>query len=584
MDKASGVYLTLTDKSFLNGGASVMKYVIPMLTVKGELGINRVTATDLEEVLGYDIKYNSNYYGLQQLLENLTYVDVWRLNQNAKLANGYFTSASGESTTNANATSFADITETSGVLLAAASLTPGLTGRPCVKFEPQVETKIIANEASSQTITIPNCNITTTMSVGTTSGCLAGAVFYDSTGTNIVGVIVKNSSTYTPKKVVDGVVQNTNIGTASLSDGILTISLTGDFSDDYSWNLQTFPTTPIDWTLYVGQYNATTEIYSISKSYSFSMDSEADNYWKNVLFGDVQIYIKDNTNPISVEKARNWFELQSGSNGDSTVNPSLIDVTQLDLCDANIMLMNGMGSDNAAIVNRMVPKCEKKKIHMFVDAPAESKYENLVVWANSIQRSEYVAIGARPDQFVTPENKKAFVYPSVNYGLIFARMYKTYGNLNYPPAGPSYGMIGATDLIKCDYNMYADELKTNRINWQTSNNLGTMIWEQRTTYGLNSDLSYIAPVFIIDGLSEDMVNFERNFNFRYMSADDLSNQQSGLNTILKNFVDDGFLYWYELKVPSFAEAQAAGRTLTIQAKVKVTKDSEVINIDLVLTN
>ena len=38
------------------------------------------------------------------------------------------------------------------------------------------------------------------------------------------------------------------------------------------------------------------------------------------------------------------------------------------------------------------------------------------------------------------------------------------------------------------------------------------------------------------------------------------------------------------KVPNVQEAQASGRTLNIMIKVQVMKDSEVINIDLQLTN
>ena len=72
MDKESGVYLTITDNSFQTPGASNMKTLVAMLTTKGELGLNLVTANDFKDILGYDLKYNSNYYGLGSLLEDVS--------------------------------------------------------------------------------------------------------------------------------------------------------------------------------------------------------------------------------------------------------------------------------------------------------------------------------------------------------------------------------------------------------------------------------------------------------------------------------------------------------------------------------
>ena len=110
------------------------------------------------------------------------------------------------------------------------------------------------------------------------------------------------------------------------------------------------------------------------------------------------------------------------------------------------------------------------------------------------------------------------------------------------------------------------------------------MWEQRTTYALNSDLSYIAPVFIVDDLRQRLFDFEELFTFRYMSPIDLMNQESGIRSILDEFVTNGFLYTYDLHVPSYAEAQKAGRTLNIEIGIYIAKDSEVININITLNN
>ncbi len=163
-------------------------------------------------------------------------------------------------------------------------------------------------------------------------------------------------------------------------------------------------------------------------------------------------------------------------------------------------------------------------------------------------------------------------------------MISNYGSLCFPPAGVTYGQISVESLMDCDYENFGNELKTNRINWQRSTSNGTVMWEQRTTYALNTDLSYIAPVFIIDEIRDQVITFEEQFNFRYATPTDLLNQYSGLNKILSDLQTKGFIYSYEVNVPSFAEAQAAGRTLKIKIKVAITKDSEVIEIELNLVN
>ena len=196
MDKASGTYLTITDNTFASGGTSVMKFVIPMLTVKGELGLNRVTADTLEEVLGYDLNYNSNYYGLKQILESVAYVDVWRLNQNAKLANAYLASDGTTIDSEIDAETFDDITHiTPAPIFAVAAATPGLADTLAVKLSPAEGSETVINNNASTTnpqeIVIADCNATETKTIGETE-IMAGATFYNSTDDVLVGVIVYN--------------------------------------------------------------------------------------------------------------------------------------------------------------------------------------------------------------------------------------------------------------------------------------------------------------------------------------------------------------------------------------------------------
>ena len=794
MDKASGVYMTIKDSSFISGGTSSLKIIVPMLTVKGELGINRVTANNFKDVLGYDLKYNSNYLGLQKLLENMSYIDVWRLNQNSKLANAYFATKESDKEFNDDCDSFEEIINVDDKpLVAVANKTTGDWQTTGIKFVPtetvSTEANANANATNPQTITIEDVSQTekTTFDEQEIQN---GCVFYNSSNNSIVGIIKKNrndefkvykvvdgeivddeityathnvwtdgtkffssdtlettepagevtttkeigvvrtatQTVHTDSWALDGVTYNKDIeeftpsgtrgtgstickayiataadtglvegtlyatddngttyytvselgktfaectteqivdtsviatfidsfknlvyheytdevqlgyytkisefwfevegftsngfstnstavldqdiitlldmasditisfevyseitsvtensvGSAEWADGNLTVILGSPISKDSFWNVHTIPVTIVDWTMVISSF--ANDKYTIQKQVAFSTNKESDVYWEDVSFGDIQLFLNGNI-PSDMESVRSYFNLEGGSNGDSKITAVDIDTSVLDTCGDNILLMNGI--IDYKVVNRIANKAMTLKIHSFVDVPPYSSYIDAETWKKKIVQSEYVAIGAKPDQQYDAAGNVMYVYPSVNYGVILANMLANNGSLCYPPAGPSYGIIQVDDLLKTDYDMYKNELKTNRINYQTSNSLGTMMWEQRTTYALNTDLSYIAPVFILDALVEQIVDFERQFNFRYMTRSDLLNQSSGLKNIFDSFVAKGFVYQYDVKMPTYDEAQKAGRTLVIPMKVAIAKDSEVIELELELVN
>lgn len=794
MDKASGVYMTIKDSSFISGGTSSLKIIVPMLTVKGELGINRVTANNFKDILGYDLKYNSNYLGLQKLLENMSYIDVWRLNQNSKLANAYFATKESDKEFNDNCDSFDEIVNVDNKpVVAVANKTTGAWQTTGIKFVPTetvfTEANANANATNPQTITIENVSQTekTTFDEQEIQN---GCVFYNSSNNSIVGIIKKNrndefkvykvvdgeivddeityathnvwtdgtkffssdtlettepagevtttkelgairtatQTVHTDSWALDGVTYNKDIeeftpsgtrgtgstvckgyiataadtglvegtlyatdddgttyytvselgktfaectteqivdtsviatfidsfknlvyheytdevqlgyytkisefwfevegftssgfstnptavldqdiitlldmasdiaisfevyseitsvtensvGSAEWADGNLTVELSSPISKDSFWNVHTIPVTIVDWTMVISSF--ANDKYTIQKQVTFSTDKESDVYWEDVSFGDIQLFLNGNI-PSDMESVRSYFNLEGGSNGDAKITSIDIDTSVLDTCGDNILLMNGI--IDYKVVNRIANKAMTLKIHSFVDVPPYSSYIDAETWKKKIVQSEYVAVAGKPDQQYDAAGNVMYVYPSVNYGVIFANMLANNGSLCFPPAGPSYGIIQVDDLLKTDYDMYKNELKTNRINYQTSNSLGTMMWEQRTTYALNTDLSYIAPVFILDALVEQIVDFERQFNFRYMTRSDLLNQSSGLKNIFDSFVAKGFVYQYDVKMPTYDEAQKAGRTLVIPMKVVIAKDSEVIELELELVN
>ena len=799
-DKESGVYLTITDNSFETPGVSSMVPLVVATTTKGELGLNLVNVNNFKSIVGYDLKYNANYYGLNQILQSVSYAYVWRINQEAKLANAYFTSTDSAKKSETDAETFEDITQLDPQPILALSLknvgNPQITA---VKFTPTPDETTVMNEfatpstpqevkfddVSENETTIFNekeiksgCviyNGSNNMIVGvikpnydgrlsvykvvdgqivddvietiTTNTWFDGTNYYGSTMqpmvepegdptepfelgevrrstynaehicwtlngrfydeeyhvieepvgtagagtslgeaiiapdtaqyivpgrmyiTNDVGttfyavtelgdtfehcttvavtdanaiaelttmytndlfkeikyvvytevkdtgyyknnagswfkvlsfattMFVVNSTAETNQAIIDSLnaasdvtisyiqyskevlTQDNTCGTADWSEGKLTLTLTKTISKDSFWTVRIIPTVILNWKLTVASYEDNQ--YQIMNEYYFSTDPESTMYWENTDFGDVKLFLQGNI-AGSWSTIRDYFTLDNGSNGNPNIIAADLDLSILEKCKCNVLAMNGI--TNYKVINRIAQKAETLYIHTFGDAPAYANYGDLENWMKNIYRSAYLAIGARPDQVEIEEGKFIYVYPSVNYIKILANMQQNYKSLMYPPAGFTYGPIAVENLIECDYENYGDELKTNRINWQRTKNRGSVMWEQRTTYSLSTDLSYIAPNFIVDGLREQIVDFEEQFNFRYTSPTDLLNQESGLKSILDDYVTKGFIFKYELDVPTYAEAQKAGRTLTIKIGVAIAKDSEIIIINVNLNN
>ncbi len=167
---------------------------------------------------------------------------------------------------------------------------------------------------------------------------------------------------------------------------------------------------------------------------------------------------------------------------------------------------------------------------------------------------------------------------------IYANMFNSYGTLNYPPAGYTYGNVAVSNLLTTDFYLYGDQLKTQKINYQKIGSLGPVMWEQRNRYALESDLSYISTVFILRELKNRVVNFFSQFNFRFTTPSVLLTMTSGLQTILAGMQAANFLVGYKFQIPSYREAQAAGRLLTVKISVSVISDAEEIQIDVTLEN
>jgi hypothetical protein len=263
-----------------------------------------------------------------------------------------------------------------------------------------------------------------------------------------------------------------------------------------------------------------------------------------------------------------------------------------------VIPLNGI-TQSQEIINAFISVGESQFKSVFVDIPdltADSadvgvytpnddinSYAQCHDWIQTVAKSEYAQAVAIPDR-VTTEEGVVYLWPSVNLFCIYAKMFSDYGSVNYPPAGYTYGAISVSDLMNSDFDLWGDELKTDRINYQMRGSRGPVMWEQRTLYALDSDLSYANTIFILRDFRKRILEFMGNFNFRYSTPMELLNIQSGLSTILGEFKSNFFLVNFVLEVPSYEEAQAQGRTLTIPISVSVINDMEVFEFTVKLQN
>ena len=343
-------------------------------------------------------------------------------------------------------------------------------------------------------------------------------------------------------------------------------------------------------------------------SYEFSTDPEADDYYKKVYFGDLVFGYKD-VFPLGIVQDVSgglptevgFFRLWEGTNGEKAVSGSDISpfLRSLDSSKSNVVVMNGfvessLDPEGKNIIQTIVDYASSQDKSVFIDAPvivdpgtqALVAGDDLFEWAQSMLSPEgqYAQVAAVPDR-VTVAGISVLIQPSVNLFLIYARMFGNYGHVNYPPAGPSYGVVSASNLMESNFALYGDDLKTNRINYLTSTSHGVCMWEYRTLYPKGaSDLSYANTPFILRDLKGRLISFMENFSFRYTTPVDLLTIRSGLTSILDNFVQNYFLVGYTLTVPTFEEAQAAGRELDVGIDVAVINSADVISLRVNLRN
>ena len=369
-------------------------------------------------------------------------------------------------------------------------------------------------------------------------------------------------------------------------------------------------TTNTDRDEYVLHYKDTS---GILRKTVFSLDPEEDDFYSKVDFKELVLGFADSepefpagflTQAVpdpSKPSFSDSFELKGGSYGEASIDDEVFPVTEINTwfaplatSNANVFVLNGFVNVNkiaesGELVKALVNYFGSRDISVLIDAPTVEESEGILDavplsdWTKSLldgTTGQFGQVAAIPGL-----SGGIKIQPSVYLFQIYSNMFFTYGHVNFPPAGPTYGTVSAARLMDSNFHLYGDELKTGRVNYITGTPNGICMWEQRTLYSLGgSDLSYANTVFILRDLKVRLIEFMSQFTFRYSTPIDLLTIHSGLQSILDGFVKNMFLVNYTLMVPTYEEAQAAGRELDINIGVSVISDMEVINLRINLKN
>jgi hypothetical protein len=343
---------------------------------------------------------------------------------------------------------------------------------------------------------------------------------------------------------------------------------------------------------------------TVLRSYSFSFNESSDLYFGKQSFGDVAFGFGHGVTSAMVS---DWagtgtpvrINVTAGSigNNDAVLANLTAVLPAIDHASANMVVTNGLclfdtsDVDYRSHLGSVISYCEAQDRTVLFDvpsvvdplSPSVVSAVAAVEWTKLVKASAYAQSVAIWDRVSVPGVGVVRVPPSVFLFSVYADMFRSFGNVCYPPAGLTYGSVSASNLEDSDFYLHGDALKTSRVNYVTKASQGVCVWEQRTTYALGgSDLSYANTVSILRDLKGRILDFMGNFTFRYATPIDLMTIDSGLTSILDSFRNQGFLVNYELFVPSYADAQAAGRELNIDIGVSVASDMEVIKLRVAL--
>lgn len=581
--KAAGVYYYLSDNSFRALGSTSLELIVPMLTTRGSLKeLNRVSALDFDKIVGNDVAYNGNYLGLKKLVDSISYLYVMRINADARVANIY--------------------DDTSGIET-YAELEPGQSLEETAKtfwFNLNYAGKDIDHyvkasfSESEQTVPIPTQDLTDNHWKCTFPQRIA--IGYDTiqVGTVNVTAVICTGAENTPIYALRG----GEIVTVS-GDSITGYTVDSVVAGSYTETGLDFPDTWNEISKFKGdsftlKYLASDKDFTITHAtstdgilftkvgeYNISTDPNSPNFHQEISMGELEFGIVEGQTP-NFNLIETYTKLESGSNG-RMPTAGEVDFTAMNKSLANVVVMNGI--NEISLINAFAQNAESKLKYVFAGAPAFDTYNAVSEWAKNLYGTEYMSlhwVSSIEDTEVGP----VYVCPSVNCGIIMSQMLESFGTLNYPPAGYTYGNIAVSRLMETDAEIFADQLKEHKINWQRNGPKGPVMWEQRTRYPNESSLSSINAIFVLREMRERLIEFASGFNFRILAASDLLIFDKGLRAILDSIRAEGFLVGYDLYVPTFEEQQASldPTTLVVRIQVAVTSVTEVIEFQVSLVN
>lgn len=619
--RASGSYYRIVDNSLGSSDNVAMTCLLPMMLKKGEQ-VQVVTFSDFEDKVGYDLAYNPLYLGLKNLLQSVSRVTLFRLNKEPAYGNVIITKAGNSLSKTAvidkdifNASvktktvvqdmtaypttiPFAlDIVEdtltiksgatlqahddgdgnlvadngsgiigtvvyASGVVSLSAGPVAVLTSEASVDEAYSVLMKTPGNWATLR-IKLTDCYESINLQTGTTlsigKGVESGSVLiYDSSG----GLIAHSTGTSIVEDNSSGV-----SGTIVNSTGVITLG-----------------TAPVSLTLLIEYITAVTA----DKLYTLTISEVVDSV--AIVVETVVVSLVDgNALFIGDLEFENviiqWEEIptipiigvsptitMTGATDGTMPSASDIDMTKIVSAEGFFVAMNGLA--DYGIIGKFQTFCDDYDRICLIDCPNFTTYASAFAWSLGLAASEKSALFAVSEQQVI-DLKVYSVYPTIKILQAYASMFKQTGSLNYPVAGYTYGGISVESLYATDFSGYRDELKTNKINYLMIGSSGPVIWEQRTRYASESDLTYLHANIILIQFAARLVKYGSQFDFKLIGPSELNMMQTGIEDIISEYVVKNFLWSGSVKVPSWSAVLESGvRTVDIPVTIKIAEDSE----------
>jgi len=314
---------------------------------------------------------------------------------------------------------------------------------------------------------------------------------------------------------------------------------------------------------------ASTSYFTLESS-RVSFVSTQSNFAETVVFSNINILVM---NPLQYDNVGNVTPVDLLYGNDGTM-PSSTDLnfTGVDPSAFNLICMNGILG--TSVVSAFIQYFEQFNIMTLWDIANVQTYVAAKQYHDSVYASEF-QMAYWVSDFVTSGTRTYCIYPSVKAAMAYARMFKQTGYLNYPPAGYDFAAVSATQLLVTDAAIQSSALKQAKINYVIAKSSGPVIWEQRTGYAFESDLSYGSTVMTYVAFASRMKAFTENFPFRFVTPEILVTLSAGLQSIVNDYITRGFVWSATVNIPSFSQVKAAGaRFMDINVDVKFAEDGE----------